>query len=842
MTTLRPTRAFNLGALALLIAAHVAVSLYWIQVNVTPYGRDAGGHLTRALQHAEILREITWQTLFQAVTFHGFRPPALYLAAQIPYRLFGWSMDSAQYTNVFFLAVILVFTYFIAKRMMGNRHSLLPLVAVAVAAFLPMLAAMARTFYLDGFLTAALLVILYALLQSNNFTHKGWTVVWGIAIGVGMLVKWSLPAHVVLPFLYYGWRANLLQSQIAALRRPSVNWKLLLIAIGGAGLLSSLWYYPNREYALTLPLGDGLWLFWFLWLIPTLYFLLLPRPAPSGNAVEESSASRHRALLNFWAGVFLAVAVASVWYVARIDFLTELSDTAFGDYDGRFDTENTEYNVLTFRNLTRYPEYVVTRQLGWLCGLLILPLMGWVWLRRARGWRTARVDSWILWLAILSTYLLLLLTPRETSARNLVPLLPIFAILFVDALRDLPRRWQPTVAGVWLIALAVHWSVYTFDALDGFWNQTKGVWAQSEFLLRPNSGATAAGFWIGPDVLATVAASHDPTLQPKTILGMLINSPEIHRGPYNYLIRTDYPDTLDLVELTERFPDMWIRTIRSEWVLTKNGDNHDLDEPGLRVVDEVYNQPQGLFPLLFQPQKEYPLPNGETAILWRRTVGQPYLPEPKEAFIPLGESLVKWLGDDTPLLLSQAEQGVELGLLDLTPHEVQTLGDGIPDSDTLFVLLHRGEPSDAAVWEQLQQDYFLAWDGWFDSEYLTIWGRASTNPLKHGISIRFGESVMQEVESAHTVRPGGVLSLTVRWNIGATPLKGSYRLLNANGDVVAQLDRDVAPESRFGLFVPPDTPPGIYTVAVTVYDPATLAPVAPENGNTLTPLFEVPVE
>jgi 4-amino-4-deoxy-L-arabinose transferase-like glycosyltransferase len=850
MPTLRPTRA--LGALALLIVAHVAASLYWIQVNITPYGRDAGGHLTRALQHAEILRELTWQTLFQAVTFHGFRPPALYLAAQIPYRLFGWEMDSALYTNVFFLAVILVFTYLIAKRMMGNGTSWFPLLAVAVVGFLPMLAAMARTFYLDGFLTAALLVILYALLQSDNFTHKGWTVVWGIAIGVGMLVKWSLPAHVVLPFLYYGWRANLLQSQIAALRRPHIHWKVATLSVAVAAALSTLWYFPNRDHALTLPLGDGLWLFWFVWLIPTAYFLLLPRSTPTPLSTIERgiegvrsiavNSRRHHALLNFWAGVFLAVAVASIWYVARIDFLTELSDTAFGDYDGRFDTENTEYNVLTFRNLTRYPEYVVTRQLGWLCGLLILPIVGWVWLRRARGWKTARLESWILWLSILSTYLLLLLTPRETSARNLVPLLPIFAILFVDAVRDLPRRWQPAVAGVWLVALAVHWSVYTFDALDGFWNQSKIAWAQSEFLLRPNSGPTAAGFWIGPDVLATVAASHNPDIQPKTILGMLINSPEIHRGPYNYLIRTDYPDTLDLVELTERFPDMWIRTIRSEWVLTKNGDNHDLDEPGLRVVDEVYSHPNGLFPLLFQPQKEYPLPNGEMAILWRRIVGQPYLPEPKEELKSLAESLTKWLHEDTPLLLSEAAQGVELGLLDLTPHHVQVMGEGLPDSDTLFVLLHRGEPSDAAVWAQLQEGYVLAWDGWFGSEYLTIWGRTTDTPTLSTPALRFGESVLAEVEGIDTVTAGGVIPITTRWQVGTTPLKASYRLLNSNGEVIAQLDRDVTPDSRLGLFVPPDTPAGRYTIAVTVYDPATIAPVLLESGESVAPLFEVEIE
>jgi hypothetical protein len=383
--------------------------------------------------------------------------------------------------------------------------------------------------------------------------------------------------------------------------------------------------------------------------------------------------------------------------------------------------------------------------------------------------------------------------------------------------------------------------VYTFDALDGFWNRTRGAWAQSEFLLRPNSGPTAAGFWIGPDVLATVAESHDPSLQPKTILGMLVNSPEVHRGPYNYLIRTDYPDELDLVALTERFPEMWVRAIRSEWVLSKNGDNHDLDEPGLRVVDEVYNQPDGLFPLLFEPRKAYLLPNGETATLWRRTVGQPYLPEPDPALVPLAAHLSNWLHEDAPLLLSREEQGLELGLQDLTPHNVHVMAGGLPAADTLFVLLHRGEPSDAAVWQQLQNDYVLAWDGWFGSEYLTVWGRAALAGTESTANTRFGDVTLTAFQTLPTVRSGSVLPLLTRWQVGVPPLKASYRLLDVSGAVVAQLDRDIAGENRLGLFIPPDTLPGTYTVAVTVYDPVTTEPVPPESGEPLAPITTVTV-
>ena len=51
-------------------------------------------------------------------------------------------------------------------------------------------------------------------------------------------------------------------------------------------------------------------------------------------------------------------------------------------------------------------------------------------------------------------------------------------------------------------------------------------------MVQPNSDATDAGFWIGPAVLERVTASSDE-LQG---LGMLVNSHEIHRGIFGYLI------------------------------------------------------------------------------------------------------------------------------------------------------------------------------------------------------------------------------------------------------------------------------------------------------------------
>lgn len=804
------------GGLTLIVLLNVWGNLYWILRNVSPYGRDAGGHLTRALQYAEVLETLSWQSLFEAVTFHGFRPPALYLAAQVPYRLFGHSMDAAQTTNVFFLVVILLLTFSFARHLAGERVALL---ATAITGLFPMMAAMSRMFYLDLFVTAMVMLILFALLRSENFARRRWAVVWGLAVGLGMLVKWSLPAHILLPILFMMVRADLVRAQLAALRRPSVDVRALGLALVGAVALAGVWYLPNRAHALTLPLGDALFGVWVALLLPALYALARPS----------------RPLTNFWAGVFLGAALASLWYVARIDFLDQLVNTAIGDYDGRYEGS---FNPWQLNNYVRYPRYLVTHHLGILGALVLLPVGLWPWLRRWRGWRSARLGALLLWMSVLSTYLFLAFT-WEDGKRNLVPLLPMLAIFLADSLVRFPRRVAWGVGAAWLLALALHWSVFTFDALDGFYHRTEALWADAEFLQRPASGATDPGFWLAPDVLTTMRASHDPQHGEQTIFGMLINAPEIHRGPYHYLIRTEYPE-LDLRALTERAPEMWIQTVQSEWVLSKTGDNHELDPAGLRALSEVYDKPEGLFPFLFDPVRVYPLPNGESATLWRREIGPRYLPQPKPTLQPLADTLTVWLTDQ-PLLLDEPEQALDLGLLDLTPTHVQPLAGARPTAPTLFVLL-RGEAGDPETLAWLAEEHYPAYDQWFDTEQLSIWGKASSPLRPVATPSRFEGISLTSLATVSDVPTGHVIPLEMKWEVDpARPLKASVRLLDGAGQPVAQLDRDLTPTMRLGLFVPPSTAPGSYTLALSLYDPTTLEPLSDATGVTLVTLGEVTV-
>ena len=110
--------------LVLVMLVNLGGNLYWLDQNVVQIGRDASGHLERTAQIATLLETITPQTLFQALTFTDYRPPALYLAAQPFYGLLGRTMDSAQLTNVLLMTAILALTYLLASQVVSPAAAL----------------------------------------------------------------------------------------------------------------------------------------------------------------------------------------------------------------------------------------------------------------------------------------------------------------------------------------------------------------------------------------------------------------------------------------------------------------------------------------------------------------------------------------------------------------------------------------------------------------------------------------------------------------------------------------------------------------------------------------------
>ena len=353
--------------LGLIIAASVAGNLFWVAHNVVRLGNDPAGHLSRTLKVAAKLDALTPDAFIRALTATSYRPPALYLLAQPFYQLFGRSTDSAQLANIVLTALVVVCTFLLGRRIASPGVGLF---AAALTAFLPLMAAVSRVFYIEPFVTLSVAGSLLCLVNSEGFTRRGWSLGWGAAIGIGLLAKWTLPVYLLFPTLLVIWQTRLWRAWGGAWQlgfRPA--GKAALLAAAGAAGIAWLLYWPARDAWQATWLGPQAAAAWFvLWFV--CLFCLLWHKSPATN---------------FLAGLALAGAIAGLWYLPELGFIFTLSSVAMGEDRGVLkpgDWSDPVYYVRYFRLFYR-------DHLGLLAAAVILPLGLIPWLVRGRTWLRA---------------------------------------------------------------------------------------------------------------------------------------------------------------------------------------------------------------------------------------------------------------------------------------------------------------------------------------------------------------------------------------------------------------------------------------------------------------------
>lgn len=397
-------RTYLLGGLFVLAltALFALANWHWLRANVVTYGWDRLDHLITSLVYRDTLSQVTPRSLLAALAYSDYYPPLVHYGAVVLYRLFGVDEDVAPMVNVFYMAILLGATFWIAARWRAQQLAdsaagaatsagvfWTGALATALLGLFPIVFAMSRYLYLDFALTALVALDLALLIGSERFARRWPALGFGLALGLAFWVKWTAAAFVIGPLLYMVWRAEVLQYAWRHPRALLPCWRWLALALLAGVAVIGLWLALAQDVVATLRLG---WL-----LVPLLgvllggvfYAVFVPfigpqASSPASSRTEEQArtpAVQGQRLRNVLGAGVVAAFVIALWYLTNVEFLNYFLFTAYG-------REEEPYYAFG-----KYLGEVVNEQLGpWFALVFVLVVAVWAWQAwRRRGKSTERM-------------------------------------------------------------------------------------------------------------------------------------------------------------------------------------------------------------------------------------------------------------------------------------------------------------------------------------------------------------------------------------------------------------------------------------------------------------------
>jgi 4-amino-4-deoxy-L-arabinose transferase-like glycosyltransferase len=853
---------------ALLVAAHLAVNWLWRWNNRVVYGFDRMFHQVTSLAYYDLLREgVGLRSLFEALTWSDYYPPLVHLTAVGFYKLFGVSMDVAALSNSVYLVVLLLAVYGIGEKLAGRWVGLL---SAGVVSTMPIVFSMSRYLYIDFALTALVAANVCLLLRSDRLARRGYALLYGLSLGLGMLAKWTFAVFAAAPLVAVLVTPGLLRAvgRRLATRQPGDGRRLVMAGLLGLAV-TGLWFLPNVEATAALPLGYGLVpLSWLLWTAAG-YFCL-----------AALAGTRDRGA-NLLAALALGVAVASSWYLTKINFFETFWLNAYGKPTGRS------------WGFGPYLEFLYREQLSPLyAAVLVAAVAGLAWRRwrRTGSWRgmlALDAEGWALVAWAVVPYIVFSSRVSIVHSRYIMPLLPPLGVAIALWLGGLARRWlRGLLIGLLALAATFQFAALSFDALaDWQARLPPGLLAEGLSIQLPASGRTDAGYWAVPDVLE-YAAGRRPGETAR--LGVLVNEYQVNSKHFIYLAYAQYPQVRidELATIGWEVP-AYPRLFEEDFVLSMEPVPHYARRPDTEAtMARLVESGEDTFHRAFDLAQTYPLPDGRRLLLYeRRFWGDAGEMAYYEA---LAADLAASGAAEDAVVVLPAGQVYALGQqgggdLDIYPLPAGP-GEAVSEADLallaalgsahgrLWVVLGDVQKVDPAglTARRLAERFYGADHRWYGPLQLALYAppaedggaefRATERRWENGIELA-GYRFVEEA-----VAVGQIGRLDLRWRAERPP-GGDYKvflqLLDGEGRLVTQRDSEpldgLRPtsgwqagevvEDRQGLWLAGQTPlgaplaPGDYRLMLGLYDAGTgerLAVCCPEGDSVV--LAEVRIE
>lgn len=234
-------RTALLAGLAIFVLFAVGQTV-WIILDQWPVASDP-------VIHYRYLQALHWALNHSPGDLLPFRnefPPLLFLVALPFVQLFGLMADTVIFSGLIFSFALYAATYRLARQWLHRSASL---AAATLVLLFPVNLVLSRLFFTDYALGATVALALALLAHRRVFRSPHRAVSLGLALGAGMLVKWTFPIFLVVPLLIrllLPDRSGSDQPFADGLRRGLRLPVGLTICFGTACLVALPWYLANH--------------------------------------------------------------------------------------------------------------------------------------------------------------------------------------------------------------------------------------------------------------------------------------------------------------------------------------------------------------------------------------------------------------------------------------------------------------------------------------------------------------------------------------------------------------------------------------------------------------------
>ncbi len=203
---------FYIAGLLLLILFHFICNLAWINAGNNFVGHDVVDHLQNENIISKDIRNIIlgnkpfWKKAGDSIKLLAIRddmlpnwPHLTYIISGLFNFIFGQTLQVTLMSNMFFFVILILSIYGIGNLCGGPKVGLLSAILVS---FYPNLTALSRFYGLDFPLTAFVALGIYTLIKTQFFEKRGWSILFGVVSGLGILTKGQYIFFVGLPAMY----------------------------------------------------------------------------------------------------------------------------------------------------------------------------------------------------------------------------------------------------------------------------------------------------------------------------------------------------------------------------------------------------------------------------------------------------------------------------------------------------------------------------------------------------------------------------------------------------------------------------------------------------------------